>query len=74
MTPKELCDENAQKFKDAWKALDIDYSKFIRTTDDYHEKAVQKIFKKLVEKVIFINIHTKVCTAPAVNASLIRKI
>ena len=50
MTPKELCDENAQKFKDAWKALDIDYSKFIRTTDDYHEKAVQKIFKKLVEK------------------------
>ena len=31
MTPKELCDENAQKFKDAWKALDIDYSKFIRT-------------------------------------------
>ena len=50
ITPKELCDENAQKFKDAWKALDINYNKFIRTTDDYHEKAVQKIFKKLVEK------------------------
>ena len=48
--PKELCDENAQKFKDAWKALDIDYDKFIRTTDDYHEKAVQKIFEKLLEK------------------------
>ena len=50
VTPKELCDENAQKFKDAWKALDIDYTKFIRTTDDYHEKAVQKIFEKLLEK------------------------
>lgn len=50
MTPKELCDINAQKFKDAWKALDINYSQFIRTTDDYHEKVVQKIFKKLVDK------------------------
>ena len=49
-TPKELCDENAQKFKDAWKALDVNYTKFIRTTDEYHEKIVQKIFKKLVEK------------------------
>lgn len=50
ITPKELCDDNAQKFQDAWKALYINYSRFIRTTDDYHEKAVQKIFKKLVEK------------------------
>ena len=50
ITPKELCDENAQKFKDAWKALDINYNKFIRTTDEEHEKTVQKIFKKLVEK------------------------
>ncbi|MBO6087114.1 methionine--tRNA ligase [bacterium] len=50
VTPKELCDENSQKFKDTWKALDIDYTKFIRTTDDYHEKAVQKIFDKLLQK------------------------
>ena len=49
-TPKQLCDENAQKFKDAWKALDINYNRFIRTTDEDHEKIVQKIFKKLVEK------------------------
>ena len=49
-TPKELCDENAQKFKDAWKALDVNYNRFIRTTDEDHEKIVQKIFKKLVEK------------------------
>lgn len=50
ITPKELCDENAQKFKDAWKALDVDYTRFIRTTDEDHVKTVQKIFKKLVEK------------------------
>ena len=50
LTPKELCDMNSQKFKDAWKALDIDYTKFIRTTDDYHEKAVQQIFDKLLKQ------------------------
>lgn len=50
ITPKELCDTNAQKFQDCWKALGIDYNQFIRTTDEQHEKIVQKIFKKLVEK------------------------
>lgn len=50
ITPKQLCDENAQQFKDAWKALGVDYNHFVRTTDDSHEKVVQKIFKKLVEK------------------------
>lgn len=50
LTPKKLCDMNSQKFKDAWKALDIDYTKFIRTTDDYHEKAVQQIFDKLLKQ------------------------
>lgn len=50
VSPKEFCDMNAQKFKDSWKALGIDYSQFIRTTDEQHEKVVQKIFKKLVEK------------------------
>lgn len=68
-TPKQLCDENAQKFKDAWKALDINYDRFIRTTDEDHEKIVQKIFKKLVEKVIFINTNMKVCTVLVVNVS-----
>lgn len=50
ITPKELCDENANSFKETWKELGINYNKFIRTTDDYHEKAVQLIFKKLLEK------------------------
>ena len=49
ISPQEFCDMNAQKFKDAWKALGIDYSQFIRTTDENHKKTVQKIFKKLVE-------------------------
>lgn len=49
-TPKELCDENAQKFKDAWAKLDIKYNRFIRTTDQDHEKVVQKIFQKLKDK------------------------
>lgn len=50
LTPKELCDDNAQKFKEAWKVLDVEYTRFIRTTDEDHERIVQKIFKKLVEK------------------------
>ncbi len=50
VSPKEFCDMNSQKFKDCWKLLDINYSQFIRTTDEIHKKAVQKIFKKLVEK------------------------
>lgn len=50
ITPKELCDDNAQKFKDAWKALDIDYTKIIRTTDEDHEKIVQQIFDKLLKQ------------------------
>ncbi|MBQ2984590.1 MAG: methionine--tRNA ligase [Candidatus Gastranaerophilales bacterium] len=48
--PKELCDTNAQKFADAWKRLDINYSQLIRTTSEEHKKTVQKIFKKLIEQ------------------------
>ena len=50
ITPKELCDINSGKFQDCWKDLGISYDKFIRTTDDYHKNAVQKIFNKLLEK------------------------
>lgn len=49
ITPKELCDENANQFIDTWKLLDIDYNQFIRTTDEQHEKAVQIIFDKLLK-------------------------
>lgn len=50
ISPKQMCDENANQFIESWKLLDINYNKFIRTTDEDHKKIVQKIFKKLVEK------------------------
>ena len=50
LSPKEFCDMNANKFKDAWNALNVDYTKFIRTTDEEHEQIVQKIFQKLLDK------------------------
>ena len=42
ISPKEFCDMNAQKFIDAWKLLDINYSQFIRTTDEQHKKNSSK--------------------------------
>ncbi len=50
ITPKAYVDEVSSIIKDVWNSLDTSYDKFIRTTDDYHEKAVQKIFKKLYEQ------------------------
>ena len=47
ITPKEFVDNVAGTIKDLWNLMDTSYDKFIRTTDDYHEKQVQKIFKKL---------------------------
>ena len=47
VTPKEFVDNVAGTIKDLWNLMDTSYDKFIRTTDDYHEKQVQKIFKKL---------------------------
>lgn len=50
VTPKEFCDDMALKFQSAWKKLNLSYDHFIRTTDDYHEKAVQTLFSKLLDK------------------------
>lgn len=49
-TPKEYVDGIVEDIKKLWDMLDISYDIFIRTTDEYHEKAVQKIFQKLYEK------------------------
>lgn len=49
ITPQQLCDQNAQKFIDAWELLGIEYNQLIRTTDPKHKSAVQKIFKKLLD-------------------------
>jgi methionyl-tRNA synthetase len=48
--PKEYVDQIVATFKDLWDKLDIDYDYFIRTTEERHEKVVQKIFKKLYDK------------------------
>ena len=50
LTPKQFVDSLDVKFKELWKMLNISYDKYIRTTDEYHEKTVQKIFTKLYEK------------------------
>ena len=49
-TPKEFVDEVAGEIKGIWDLMNTSYDKFIRTTDEYHEKQVQKIFKKLYEQ------------------------
>ena len=50
VTPKEFVDNVAGEIKNIWDLMNTSYDKFIRTTDEYHEKQVQKIFKKLYEK------------------------
>ena len=50
VTPKEYVDNIVAGIKDLWKLMNISYDKFIRTTYEYHEKAVQKIFKKMYDK------------------------
>ena len=50
ITPKEFVDNVAGTIKELWNLMDTSYDHFIRTTDDYHEKQVQKIFRKLYEQ------------------------
>lgn len=50
LTPKEYVDKVVAGIKDLWKALDISYDRFIRTTDEDHIAGVKKIFKKLYDK------------------------
>ena len=50
MTPKEYVDDFVIRAKDLWKILKISYDKYMRTTDEDHVKAVQKIFEKLYEQ------------------------
>ncbi len=50
VTPREYVDKVAETIQGLWNLMDTSYDKFIRTTDDYHEKQVQKIFKKLYQQ------------------------
>ncbi|OFI05495.1 methionine--tRNA ligase [Clostridium acetireducens DSM 10703] len=48
--PIEYVDKIVASIKDLWEIMNISYDKFIRTTEDYHKEAVQKIFKKLYDQ------------------------
>ena len=48
ITPQTYVDGMTKDVKELWKLLDISYDQFIRTTDDFHEKVVAKIFEKLL--------------------------
>ncbi len=50
LSPKAFVDGVADEIKRIWNLVGVSYDKFIRTTDEYHEKQVQKIFKKLYEQ------------------------
>ena len=50
VTPKKYVDEIVETFKGLWSFMNVDYDRYIRTTDDYHIKTVQKIFKELYDK------------------------
>ena len=50
VTPKTYVDNVAGEIKRIWDLMNVEYNHFIRTTDDYHEETVQKIFKKLYEQ------------------------
>ncbi len=50
VTPKEFVDGVAGEIKRIWDLMNTSYDRFVRTTDEYHEKQVQKIFKKLYDK------------------------
>ena len=50
VTPKEYVDEIVEVFKKLWKYMNVDYDRYIRTTDDYHIESVQKIFKELYDR------------------------
>ncbi len=50
VSPKQYVDEVVEIFKHLWDYMNIDYDRYIRTTDDYHIESVQKIFKELYDK------------------------
>jgi len=50
VTPKQFVDKIVAETKDLWKLMNIEYDDFIRTTDERHEKAVQKIFKQFYDQ------------------------
>ncbi len=50
VTPKQYVDKVVTGIQELWELMDISYDKFIRTTDEYHKKSVQKLFKQLYDQ------------------------
>ena len=69
VSPKEFVDNVSAEIKRIWDLMNTSYDKFIRTTDDYHEKQVQKIFKKLYEKGDIYKGSYEGCTARPASPS-----
>ena len=63
--PKQYVDQVSGEVRRIWDLMDTSYDKFIRTTDPYHEKQVQKAFKKLYDKgdIYLGKYEGKYCTA-----------
>lgn len=69
VTPKEFVDDVAGEIKRIWDLMNTSYDRFIRTTDEDHEKQVQKIFKNYMNREISTKVNTKVYTVHLVNLS-----
>ncbi len=74
--PKQLCDENAEKFKDAWEKLNISYDNFIRTTDPDHirviERALEVLYKKgLIYKGVYKGLYCLGCEQYKTESDLV---
>ena len=63
--PQQFVDEKAAEVKRIWDLMDTTYDRFMRTTDEYHKKQVQKIFKKLYDQddIYLGHYEGKYCTA-----------
>lgn len=68
VTPKQYVDKVVEKFKSLWQYMNISYDRYIRTTDDYHVKAVQKSLKSFTIKAISTRANTRANTARLAKA------
>lgn len=69
ISPQDYVDNITSELKGIWKRMNISYDKFIRTTDDYHVKAVQHIFKKLYDQGDIYKGEYEGCTAAPCDPS-----
>ena len=69
ITPKEFVDNVSTEIKRIWDLMNTSYDKFIRTTDDYHEKQFRRFLRNFMIRETFIRVHMKACTVLHVSLS-----